>query len=338
MMKLVVLLMTVGGLGLALWLVLTNDTGAILAAFAAVGWGLGAIILVRLFILYLCGSAWALLLRRPAVLPLSACRAALPLSAYLSVRFIREAINVMLPVATVGGDIVGARLITFWGLAAGLAGASILVDLLLQASGQAVFAAAGALLLAQVAGAETLVGWVLSGVAVAAAGLLGFYLAQRFGGVDLVERAIARLLAILARSGAVGRPIGLDAGLRTIWADPVAVAWAFVLHILAWLAGVLEIWIALAAMGHPGNLLAAMIIESLGQALRGAAFPVPGALGVQEGGFVVLGHLLGIDPETAIALSLVKRVPDVVLGLPGLLGWHWLESRRGAMAPTVLGE
>ena len=175
MMKLVVLLMTLGGLGLALWLALTNDTGAILGAFAAVGWGLGAIILVRLLILGVCGAAWALLLRRAA---------RLPLSAYLSVRFIREAINVMLPVATVGGDIVGARLITFWSLAAGLAGASILVDLLLQASGQAVFATVGALLLAQVAGAESLVGWVLSGLGVAAAGLLGFYLAQRFGGVD----------------------------------------------------------------------------------------------------------------------------------------------------------
>lgn len=329
MMKLVVLLMTLGGLGLALWLALTNDTGAILGAFAAVGWGLGAIILVRLLILGVCGAAWALLLRRAA---------RLPLSAYLSVRFIREAINVMLPVATVGGDIVGARLITFWSLAAGLAGASILVDLLLQASGQAVFATVGALLLAQVAGAESLVGWVLSGLGVAAAGLLGFYLAQRFGGVDLVERAVARLIALMAKSGAMGRPLGLDAGLRTIWADPVAVTWAFLLHILAWFAGVLEIWIALAAMGHPGSLVAAMIIESLGQALRGAAFPVPGALGVQEGGFVVLGHLLGIEPETAIALSLVKRVPDVVLGLPGLLGWHWLESRRGAMAPATLGE
>ena len=325
-MKLAVIVMTLGGLGLALWLVLTNDAGAIFGAFAAVGWGLVAIVLVRLVILYLCGSAWALLLRRPA---------ALPQSAYLSVRFIREAINVMLPVATVGGDIVGARLITFWGLAAGLAGASILVDLLLQASGQAVFAAVGALLLAQVAGAESLVGWVLSGVGVAAIGLFGFYLAQRFGGVDLVEHVVARLFRMMAKSGAVGRPLGLDAGLRAIWADPVAVAWAFLLHVLAWFAGVLEIWIALAAMGHPGSLVAAVIIESLGQALRGAAFPVPGALGVQEGGFVVLGHLLGIEPETAIALSLVKRVPDVVLGLPGLLGWHWLESRRGAIMPAT---
>ncbi len=322
-MKLAVVLMTLGGLGLALWLVLTNDSGAIFGAFVAVGWGLLAITLVRLLILFLCGAGWALLLRR---------QVSLPLSAYLSVRFIREAINVMLPVATVGGDIAGARLITFWGVPAGLAGASILVDLLLQASGQAVFAAMGALLLAQVAGAEALVGWVLGGLCIAAIGLIGFYLAQRLGGVDLVERAIARLLAMLARSGAVGRPLGLDAGLRAIWADPWAVAWAFVLHLLAWLAGVLEIWIALAAMGHPGSLLAAAVIESLGQALRGAAFPVPGALGVQEGGFVVLGHLLGIDPETAIALSLVKRVPDIVLGLPGLLGWHWLESRRGAVA------
>ena len=69
-------------------------------------------------------------------------------------------------------------------------------------------------------------------------------------------------------------------------------------------------------------------VEATRQAVRGAAFPVPGGLGVQEGGFVVLGHLLGIDAQTSIALSLVKRTPDVLLGLPALFAWHWFEARR----------
>jgi len=43
---------------------------------------------------------------------------------------------------------------------------------------------------------------------------------------------------------------------------------------------------------------------------------------------VLLGHLMGLAPETALALSLVKRVPDLTLGIPGLLAWHWLEVRR----------
>jgi len=81
-------------------------------------------------------------------------------------------------------------------------------------------------------------------------------------------------------------------------------------------------------MGHPVDLKEAIILESLTNAIRGAAFVVPGGFGVQEGGLVLLGHLMGLAPETALALSLVKRVPDLALGLPGLLAWHWLEVRR----------
>jgi uncharacterized membrane protein YbhN (UPF0104 family) len=78
-------------------------------------------------------------------------------------------------------------------------------------------------------------------------------------------------------------------------------------------------------MGIDAGFGTALILESLSQALRGAAFPVPGAIGVQEAGMVVLGRLLGLEPEAALALSFVKRVPDVVIGLPALWAWHVME-------------
>ncbi len=78
-------------------------------------------------------------------------------------------------------------------------------------------------------------------------------------------------------------------------------------------------------MGHPIGLGEALVIESLLHAIRGAAFAIPGALGAQEGGLVLLCAIFGIPPEQAIALSLVKRAADLVLGVPGLLGWQMLE-------------
>ncbi len=69
------------------------------------------------------------------------------------------------------------------------------------------------------------------------------------------------------------------------------------------------------------------MIEALGQAIKAAAFLVPSGLGVQEGGFVLLCGLFGIDSGTALALSLAKRVPDVVLGLPA--SWCGRTWRRG---------
>jgi hypothetical protein len=63
----------------------------------------------------------------------------------------------------------------------------------------------------------------------------------------------------------------------------------------------------------------ALLLESLGQAIRGAAFAIPGALGIQEGGYLLLAPVAGLSPETALALSLAKRTRELILGLPGLL-------------------
>jgi hypothetical protein len=44
----------------------------------------------------------------------------------------------------------------------------------------------------------------------------------------------------------------------------------------------------------------------------------------------VLGASLGLAPEFALGLSLLKRGRDVVLGIPALASWHLFETRRAA--------
>ena len=79
-----------------------------------------------------------------------------------------------------------------------------------------------------------------------------------------------------------------------------------------------------------------MILESSAIAIRGAAFLVPGALGVQEGGFILLSNLLGIPGEIALALSLVPRVRELALGIPGLAAWQLVEARAPVAEPGTL--
>ena len=52
--------------------------------------------------------------------------------------------------------------------------------------------------------------------------------------------------------------------------------------------------------------------------VRNAAFAVPGQLGVQEGGYLVIGNLLGIPGDTAFAISLIARFRDLAIGIPFL--------------------
>jgi hypothetical protein len=71
-----------------------------------------------------------------------------------------------------------------------------------------------------------------------------------------------------------------------------------------------------------------LVIESLLYAARSVAFAVPNAVGVQEGAYILLGASFGLTPETALALSLLKRARDLTIGLPALAVWQFLESGR----------
>src|SRR5260370_15382842 len=93
-----------------------------------------------------------------------------------------EAVNVLLPVAAVGGDVVRALLLNFRGVAGGVAAASTLVDLLLQAAAQALFALIGVALLMQVAGGTELASWAARGVGITALALRGVFPGQRVAG------------------------------------------------------------------------------------------------------------------------------------------------------------
>jgi glycosyltransferase 2 family protein len=75
-----------------------------------------------------------------------------------------------------------------------------------------------------------------------------------------------------------------------------------------------------------------LIIEAVIQALSSGAFVVPGALGVQEGGFLAIGTLLGLSPELALALALMRRARDVLIFLPALLIWQVAAGRRALSA------
>ena len=319
---------TVLGLALGAWLVATNDMTKIGDAFAKIGWlGLAGIVAVRISTNLLCGIGWGCLLEQLAPVAMRV---------YLKLRFVREGINNLLPVASVGGDLMGGRLLTFWGATGALAAASILVDMLIQVGTQVLFALVGVLLLMQVEGeaAAAMANRMLFALAIAAALLAGFFAVQRLGTARFVERLLADAVRRFAggdtkRSRDANRG-GIQDALDALWAPARfwRLAASIVLHFAAWALAAAEIWIALACIGVEISLTEVIVLESLAQAIKSAAFPVPSGLGVQEGGFVLVGALVWVDPDTAIALSLAKRVPDVVLGLPALVYWQRLEARR----------
>ena len=90
--------------------------------------------------------------------------------------------------------------------------------------------------------------------------------------------------------------------------------------------------------GHPTSWLRALAIESLAASARGAAFFVPGGLGVQEATVVGVGRYLGLPTETAVTLGMVKRLRELVVGLPGLAFWAYTEHRLARQPPVLAGK
>ena len=250
------------------------------------------------------------------------------LGRYVRIRWIREAVNSLLPVAQLGGNLVGIRMLAQRGVSGSLAAAGTTLDLTIEAGTQAIFTLAGLGVLAAIATeGHELSPWIGVTLVITALGIVGFILAQRAGLLRLVEWS-ARQLGRLFPSITAQSVRGLHHELMRLHRDRKALAQAIFLHLLAWVLGVAETWMIMAAMGQPVALAEAFVIESLGMAARSAGFAVPGALGVQEAGFIVVCELFAIPPDTAIALSMIKRARELTIGIPGLCAWQWSESRR----------
>jgi putative membrane protein len=294
------------------------DPATVAAAMAQAGWAAAIVIALRLVAVTLAGLTWWLLFpKHPRPQP-SVCAL---------LRIVREGANTLLPLAQIGGDVIAARLLTFWHIPGPLAAATVIVDVLAQAGTQFLFALVGlALLIAHGVGGNFVydIAWALGAAALA---LTGFYVAQRHGGEKLVNALLKRL--------ARGREWQINGTfeavfhrLHEVYGRRRALALTVICHLGVWFIGALEVWVGLNAMGYHPTYAEAVAIESLAQAARGAAFVVPGAVGVQEGGLVVRCALFGIPAHSALALSLIKRAADIMVGVPGLVAWHALETRR----------
>src|SRR6202040_1857978 len=183
--------------------------GAVAQAFAAVGFGVVIVVLLRAVELAEAGLGWWIIVPASARCPLHAC---------VWVRFIREAINALLPVAQVGGEIAGARVMTFFGIAGEVAGATILVDILMQALTLLLFTFVGIGVLATEVADRALIGSLVAGTAILGLALAGFFAAQRFGGAKLFDRLSMALSAKLGGSSLANRP-SLHDNLVEIYAD-----------------------------------------------------------------------------------------------------------------------
>jgi putative membrane protein len=250
----------------------------------------------------------------------------------------RESVNSLLPVARIGGEVVTFRLLTRAGLRSSAAAASLVVDMQLTLISQLIFTLIGiAFLLAQATPVERELGIrLLWGLALLAPVLAVFALIQH---VRLFERATGLFNRLTSGqiSALAGPSVRIDQSITLIWRKRgVILRYLFFWKTLQCLAVSFEIWLALYFLGARISFAQAVVLESLIQALSSAAFFVPGALGVQEGGFILVGGALGLDPSMCLALAGARRLRDVVIFIPGLFAWQLAVAREASRQTPIV--
>ena len=311
---------------LAIFAILGVLSGACLVAwqgFAAVGDALrlagfpclAAICAFQLVPLSICALAWRALFKgkRPDS------------SSFIWFRWMRDAGGDILGIIPAGGEMIGIRAMTRRGIETTTATASTVVDLTMEMTSQAAFTILGCVLLLIERPGSHLISWTLAGIATVIFLAGAFALAQRFGLFRLLENLAGRL-AVNQGWSHLPDIRGLHDRIHAIYADRPGIARAVSIHFIAWIVGIGEAGIILAFMGVPMGLASLIMLESLTYALRSAAFFVPAAAGVQEGGYILVGAALGLGPEFALALSLMKRARELTLGVTGLVVWQAIEG------------
>ena len=307
------LITLVVGLAAVAFLVAANEPAEIFGLLGAAGWGMLAVIALRPPQILFAALGWAPLIDGPG---------RPGWAALVRIRWIRDSVNALLPVAQVGGEFVRVRLLVRRGIGTVSATASVAVDLATELAAQFVFAAIGmAVLLRLPHQGQAAAGWAFAATALCGGMALGFLAAQRWGLFRLVERLLPKLAGRAA--GRAGMAAGLHEAVLRLHRAPRRLWSSGAAHLASWLLGTLEAWAALRVLGVEAGLAEALVVESMGQLARSLGFMVPGAFGVQEGGFVLACGLFGIPPEQAIAFALIRRVRDVAFALPGLAAWRW---------------
>lgn len=238
-----------------------------------------------------------------------------------------RAVNTLLPVASIGGEVVKARTLILWGIDAAHASASAVVDKTIQALTIILWGAAGTILLAYLALDDELAMSILVGGAVIGAGIAGFVVVQQAGMFGFMVKSAHRITKSDFFGNLIEAAGAVDQTVKKLYRLRGRVVVATLWRLVALVSQTGEVWLAAYLLGYPIGIVEALLLKSLSSTLSDFAFVVPNSYGVQEGAFVVLGGLIGLSPEVALAISLAIRIRELLIDVPGLALWQQNEGR-----------
>jgi hypothetical protein len=328
-MRAFTLLAFAGGLGLFIWLLAQADLGAVAAILGRIGWtGAGTVIAVFAAGFGADVISWLLMFRSIPVDWRWGVR-------LLAVQMVGEALNVVTPFGSFGGEPVKALLLKrHYRVAYTEGSASLLLIQTVNSLAQVPFLLTAVALLVL----RHMLAPAVEHIIVAGATVITLFM------LFVLTALHARFLADLRRRLSAGRwGASLHRALTVLEEieqrlfffmreSPARFAGSYVMAFTNWLTGAVEMFLLFRFLGFPISFADAWLIEGTVSIARSMSFFVPAHLGVQDGTIALLGQALTGSPEIGIAVALARRVRELAWSGLGLCVGAWFGLRKPVAA------
>jgi uncharacterized protein (TIRG00374 family) len=271
----------------------------------------------------------------------SRARHGLPFASLYRIRLSGEAVNNVVPSATVGGEAVKVYLLHKRGVCPGDAAASVIVGRTIQTLAQVAFIVVGALALARLTGRHSGLGPAVAGVLAFSILLLaGMIWLQTHGMFGLVLRVAHRLrLPLRALEAQRERLLRIDRQVLDFYrTQRKCLALSAAGYLGGWLLDSTDLLLVSWLLGSPATWLQTLAVEAFIGVARIVAFVVPGAIGVQEAGTAFLCGVVGLPNPLGVAYALIRRGRDLVVAGTGWLLLYLEEASLKNLRAHVAAE
>jgi uncharacterized membrane protein YbhN (UPF0104 family) len=255
----------------------------------------------------------------------------------LAARIAGDAVNYVTPTATLGGEFVRVRMLREHAGATPIV-ASVAIAKLSQTVAQMAFIVAGlAIVLRAMPLPAPLRHGLVASLVVMAAVAVPLFVAQRRG----LSTPVVRVLNTLGFAGAAravaARLRHLDQEIAAFHAAGTArFARSMAFFFVGWTLGAVEVALALFLLHIPLTLERVVVIEILSTTIDAILFFVPGKVGTQEGGKVLIFTMLGLDPAQGLSFAIMRRIREMTWAGIGLIILSRDTSRSGPAPATGL--
>jgi uncharacterized protein (TIRG00374 family) len=259
----------------------------------------------------------------------------------LAIRTAGEVVNMTTPTAYLGGEPLKAYLLKKYGVPMTEGAASVVIAKTTMTIAEVFYILVGIALGFWILGAGSSAKQTVA-AALLSAGLLvcsiaSFVFIQRRG-------LFASILAMLRKLGLRIRFLeaqeehlrSIDQMILNFYSHHQRAFYASTgVYFFGWLAESLEVFAIIYFLGVPTSLLSAVSIGALAVFIKGGTFFIPGSLGAQDGGNLLLLKAFGYSDVTGITFALLRRFRELVWIGIGLLCLATVG--KGAMRQEAVG-